>query len=1123
VAIEVDDLLIDDACFPGRQGRLLFACLATQPRRLVPRDEIAQVLWGDAPPPTRDKALTVLASKLRTVLADAGLDGARALTSASGCYRLELPAHATVDVLVAASAVRDAEAALADGDLTQASQEATTAEVLTRSTFLPGDSGEWVDAQRRELSALRWRAIHALGEATLRSGRPHQAAGWAEQAVALEPFRESAYRLLMQAHAANGNRAEGLRVYDRCRRLLEEELGASPSPETDAVYRRLLAEDVPGPVADPVAARGDRPEPERVQRVVAAPAAPTRSSTSRRAVYAAIAASALTATAVAVSLTRPDASGAGPVVAPNSVVAIDVGTNKPAGHVVVGSRPGAIAFGSEALWVANQDDQTVTRVDPRSLLPQRTILAGGVPTAVASTGSMLWVAVTSPTTNFVAVRQIDPQYNSVTRTVRVPTLVAGTAAAVSFGSGGLWVAPRTGELTYLNPTTGRVLRRVDPNASPSAVATDGAVTWVTDSTADNVTRLDPTGLIAPIAVGHNPSGIAVGEGGVWVADTGDDAVVRIDPVTQAVTTTIPVGKAPTGLAVGAGAVWVANSGDGTVMRIDPRSARVEATIRLGHSPQQVAVVGRRAWVTVAAEAISSRAAIEGGTARMVSREDVDSLDPALAFGALSWELLHATCAKLLTYHADSPRALGSELVPEVARSLPTRSADGRTYTFTIRRGFRFSPPSSEEITAQTVKDTIERTLSPGMRSPSGPPVADEFDDIVGARAFTAGRARHIAGILVRRDTLTVRLTAPAPDLLSRLAQPFFCIVPSSTPIDPRGVRLIPSAGPYYVSSYVPGQGVVLTRNPNYPGSRPHSLGRIELRVGVGGPTAVRQVESGAADYAVDGEIDSALTASLARRYGPGSPAALAGHQQYFVSPLPATDFLVLNTRRGPFTDVQLRRALNYAIDRAALARTSGHGPAQPSDDYLPPGVPGRVEEPIYPSTPDLSAARRLARGHAGETVTLYTCGERPCRQQAEIIKHDLARIGLRTVVKAFNDTLYTRLVTPREPFDIGVVGYSADYLDPDDFLNLVLESGMVVPRFDDTTYTARLAAAKQLSGRARYLTYREIDRDLIRDAAPWVVFDNPSSHELFSARMGCQVYGPFGLDLAALCLRATRG
>ena len=126
-------------------------------------------------------------------------------------------------------------------------------------------------------------------------------------------------------------------------------------------------------------------------------------------------------------------------------------------------------------------------------------------------------------------------------------------------------------------------------------------------------------------------------------------------------------------------------------------------------------------------------------------------------------------------------------------------------------------------------------------------MAGQFDDIVGARAYMAGKAAHIAGVTVRGNTLTVRLTAPAPDLPARLAQPFFCAVPSNTPIDPKGARVIPSAGPYRVASYTPGQGVVLTRNPNYHGNRPHRLARIEEAVGVPGQRAIAEVENGAAD------------------------------------------------------------------------------------------------------------------------------------------------------------------------------------------------------------------------------------------------------------------------------------
>ena len=232
-------------------------------------------------------------------------------------------------------------------------------------------------------------------------------------------------------------------------------------------------------------------------------------------------------------------------------------------------------------------------------------------------------------------------------------------------------------------------------------------------------------------------------------------------------------------------------------------------------------------------------------------------------------MLYATCAKLLNY-PDKAGLAGSELVPEVAQSLPARSADGKTYTFTIRSGFRFSPPSTERVTAQTFKHTIERTLNPAMKSPAASGAAD----IVGAGAYMAGKAAHIAGVTARANTLTIRLTDPAPNLPRGSHSP-----PSArchpTLRSTRGDGVIPSAGPYRVASYTPDQGVVLTRNPNYHGSRPHRLARIELAVGIPGPRAVAQVEAGTADYATNGAVDSTNAATLAARYGPHSPAAKA--------------------------------------------------------------------------------------------------------------------------------------------------------------------------------------------------------------------------------------------------------
>ena len=170
------------------------------------------------------------------------------------------------------------------------------------------------------------------------------------------------------------------------------------------------------------------------------------------------------------------------------------------------------------------------------------------------------------------------------------------------------------------------------------------------------------------------------------------------------------------------------------------------------------------------------------TLRIESELAVDSnLDPALVQLGISWQLLYATCAKLLNY-PDKSGLAGSQLIPEVARSLPARSGDGKTYTFTIRPGFRFSPPSDEQVTAQTFRKTIERTLDPRMKNANAP----EYRDIAGARAYIDGKAAHISGVVVRGDQLTIHLVAPAADFPARIAEPSMCAVPSDTPINPNG-------------------------------------------------------------------------------------------------------------------------------------------------------------------------------------------------------------------------------------------------------------------------------------------------------------------------------------------------
>jgi DNA-binding SARP family transcriptional activator/pimeloyl-ACP methyl ester carboxylesterase len=249
--IEVGDTSLDEASLAGQQGRLALAYLLVEHHRPVPRDELADLLWGGEPPGSWEKGLAVVISKLRAVLTTAGL-GDGVLTHAFGCYQLHLPADVWIDIEAAARSVEQAEASLAQDDAARARDCASDAAAIARRMFLPGAEGLWVEAQRAELVVVLRRALQCVSEAALSLRDPVLATAAASEAVALEPYREQAYLQLIRAQAAGGNRAEALHTYERCRKLLAEELGVTPSPQTEAAYFALLdAGTEPVPRVDP--------------------------------------------------------------------------------------------------------------------------------------------------------------------------------------------------------------------------------------------------------------------------------------------------------------------------------------------------------------------------------------------------------------------------------------------------------------------------------------------------------------------------------------------------------------------------------------------------------------------------------------------------------------------------------------------------------------------------------------------------------------------------------------------------------------------------------------------------------------------------------------------------------
>lgn len=1110
----------------GRQQRIVLAMLLLHRNEVVSLDRLIDAVWDERAPANAVKNVQIQVSRLRKALeADAGRrrgeSGTGVLRTRAGGYVLEV-APDEVDVDRFGRLVEEGRRALATGSPEDASTKLAEALALWCGPPLADFAYDsFAQAEIGRLDELRLSAVEERLEAELALGRHEDVTAELQALVAQHPLRERLRGQLMLVLYRSGRKPDALRVYDEARRRLAEELGLEPGEALQRLQQAVLSDD-------PALAAPQRVAPTRAVAGTLAPL--PRPVAGRRLTLLGVGGGLLLAAAVAVAVlaaTRDRTSAGLVAVPPNSLAAIDPETNDVVAAVPVGIRPASVLFAHGALWVANVDDDTVLRLDPATKRVVKTIATGTAPGGLAGTRDAVWAIAADG-----VVLRIDPEVNEVVAripTVEVGSLPGSSAAGVSVAatgnavwavSGGHFSVP---EVFRIDPATNRARPFVATGNAPTAVAAGFGDLWVTDSFENTVTRVDPGGVVvAPIPVGRGPVAVAVGADAVWVADSLDDAIVRIDPETNSVVHTIPVGRSPGSIAVEAGAVWVANKHGGTISRIDSETNEVVDTIELASSPAGLAVAAGSVWVTSQEGADPVSEVATGGVVRVSAAEDFET-DPARYPDP---QISYATCAKLLNY-PDAPAPAGTRLVPEVAASLPRVSSDGRTYTFTVRSGFAFSPPRRERVTAETFKYAIERSLHPRMW------VAGSFvHGLAGQAAYQAGTASHISGVVAEGDRLTVTLVEPAADFPAWMATSFFCAVPLNTPIDPNGVREIPSAGPYYIAEHVPKQRIVLKRNPNYHGPRPRRIREIRYSVGRSPAQNVADVETGRSDYVAEDDFppDVEAEAELAAKYGPASAPARNGRQRYFVNPRLGLAYLALNTSRPLFSDVRVRRAVNYAIDRRALARhgTLGTGPfpAIPTDQYLPPAMPGASATALYPRSGDLQRARRLAPNARG-TAVLYTCNFELCRHHARVLSANLRALGLDVDVKEFPlSVMFGRASRKDEPYDIITAQWHADWSDPSTFLNVLLDQRITprgnlnLSRFVDARYARKLDRAARLTGAARYAAYEALSVELARDAAPWVVFATGTARDFFSARVGCQVFHPFyGIDLGRLCIR----
>jgi ABC-type transport system substrate-binding protein len=809
----------------------------------------------------------------------------------------------------------------------------------------------------------------------------------------------------------------------------------------------------------------------------------------------------------------------------NSLNLVDLAGNRVVGHIGLGKAAAGssagfdVVPGGRSAWVLVVANQKLLRVDLRARRVTRTVALPWVPAGrIAVGGGFVWVTQDGgPGILGVAA--------GTGRIVRRFKIDAPNGVGVAYGNGSLWLAEGD-RLARVDPRTGRVLNRIveRPGQSGQTEWLTFADGWLWAGSADNgvVRKVDPVAnrIVAKATVPGRISDIAV-DHDVWVTVSPDDLLDQFNEDDLRLERSVPSGRDPERISTGGGRVWIANAaGDAVSSVVQSTLARSQ---RAATARPQTAVYGGRFLLAAATPLPAPLPPIKGAEVRVSTPTQVLFPDPAAPRTPQDREVEYATCANLLVY-PDSAGREGGTLRPEVAAAMPGISPDGRTYTFRIRPGFRFSPPSNQPVTADTFRYTIERALSPSFRGFGDSTISD----IVGLPAFQAGRARHVTGIVARGNTLRITLNAPNGAFPELISEPYFCPVPVGTPIRPVAVTgRIPRDGPYYVAS-ISSDRTVLLRNPNYGGTRPRMPARIVYSTGTPTSEAVSLVDHGDLDYLPDNGNAGALVSLgglLDRRYGPGSAAARRGDQRYLHRLTPAWDAVVLNASQPLFRSPRMRRAVEYALDRVALARGFGD---IPGESIVPPAVVGFGRTTVYPLGGDLATARLLAGG-GRHRATLYYCtngvfGGSGQDEPAVMIRRQLARIGIAVSITSPPCGGDNRYDANSRRADLVLASDYNPVLDPEGFIHTVVSTtflGAALGRglWTDPRFLARMRHAHTLGGTARIAAFRRIEDDLLR-AAPIAVYGTwIGTLGYFSPRVGCRIIPPgVGvIDLAALC------
>jgi peptide/nickel transport system substrate-binding protein len=491
----------------------------------------------------------------------------------------------------------------------------------------------------------------------------------------------------------------------------------------------------------------------------------------------------------------------------------------------------------------------------------------------------------------------------------------------------------------------------------------------------------------------------------------------------------------------------------------------------------------------------------GGEINVSMTSFPDYIDPQLSYTLEGWEVLYNAYTPLLTYKHAKGEA-GTEVVPGLAKDMPQISADGKTYKLTLRPGMKYS--DGTPIKASDFTYAIQRLF----KTDSGGSVF--YEPIVGASDYADGKADKISGITTDDNTgdITIVLKEANGTFEGVLALMFAAPVPPSTPLDKDATNNPPpSSGPFMISKVEAPQTLTMERNPNFQSVKDAGasevadaqVDKITVTQNKSNSAQVTGVEQNTIDFMTD-PPDADRLGEVRAKFA----------DRFRMEDSINTYYFWMNTQTAPFNDLKVRQAVNYAIDPEALNRVFG-GRLHPTQQILPPGMPGYDEYKLYPG-PDMAKAKALIAeaNPTDKNITVWTDDE-PDRKRLGEYYHDvLTQLGFNATLKVIaGDVYFTTIGNMSTPdLDTGFSDWFQDFPHPDDFFRPLLNGASILPTNGNNYSKVNIPAldAKMNELREQQLTddvkkqYGDLDRAYMEQAV-WAPYGNEEFTTFLSERM----------------------